>query len=179
MKGGQIFLDTYMITLDKNLLYGIVIQLIILGILFFALRAILYKPIVEFLEKRKERIKNDITDASNKLATAEMLKAEYEIKLKEIEKERTSILEEARNIAKQTEENIINDAKKEAEIIRNRANLDIEREKEKVKEDIREQIIEVSSLVASKFIKKSISKEEHSFLIDKVITDLEEVRWEN
>lgn len=69
--------------------------------------------------------------------------------------------------------------KKEAESIKNRAMLDIQREQEKIKEDVRLQIIEVSSLVASKFIKENINEAEQNKLVDQVIADLGEVKWQN
>lgn len=172
-------MDSYILTLDSQLIYGIIIQLISTGILCTILSKLLYKPVTKFLQKRKENIENNINEANTKLSQAEALKFEYEIKLKDIEKEKSAILEDARNRAKQNEAQIIEDAKKEAEAIKNRAMIDIQREKDKVKEEIRLQIIEVSSLVASKFISKSINEQEQDKLIDQVIADLGEVKWKN
>ena len=73
----------------------------------------------------------------------------------------------------------IEEAKKEAEAIKSRAMLDIQREQDKAKEDIRLQIIEVSSLVASKFISENINQAEQNKLVDQVIADLGEVKWQN
>lgn len=172
-------MDGYILTLDSSLLTGVAFQLISTLILFFVLSKILYKPVINFLEKRKEKIESDIKEASKKLSQADSFKFEYEVKLKEIEKEKTYILEEARKRAKQNEAKIIEEAKKEAEAIKNRAMLDIEREQEKAKEDVRIQIIEGASLLANKFISKNIDEKEQKELIDSVIADLEEVKWEN
>ncbi|WP_250278067.1 F0F1 ATP synthase subunit B [[Clostridium] colinum] len=172
-------MDSYILTLDSQLLYSVIIQLISTGILCTILSTLLYKPVTNFLQKRRERIENNINEANNKLAEADSLKAEYEIKLKDIEKEKATILEEARARGKQNEAQIIEEAKKEAEAIKNRAMLDIEREQEKAKEEIRLQIIEVSSLVASKFISEKISEAEQNKLVEQVIADLGEVKWQN
>lgn len=185
MKGGQIFLNGIILlegsilNLDTTLLTGVIHQLIATAILCFLLFKILYKPVINFLEKRKTKIENNIKEASEKLSQADELKFEYEIKLKDIEKEKSSILEEARTRAKQNEAQIIETAKKEAEAIKNRAMLDIQREQEKAKEDVRLQIIEVASLLANKFIAKNIDENEQKELIDNVIADLGEVKWEN
>lgn len=179
MKGGQISLDSYILTLDSSLLTGVIFQLISTGILCLLLFKILYKPVINFLENRKQKIETNIKEASEKLSQADQLKFEYEIKLKDIEKEKSSILEDARARAKQNEAQIIEEAKKEAEAIKNRAMLDIQREQEKAKEDIRLQIIEAASLLANKFISKNINENEQKALIDNVIADLEEVKWEN
>lgn len=172
-------MDSFILTLDVQLLYSVIIQLITTGILCTILSKLLYKPVTQFLEKRRERIENNINEANKKLADADSLKAEYEIKLKEIEKEKATILEEARARGKQNEALIIEEAKKEAESIKNRAMLDIQREQEKIKEDVKLQIIEVSSLVASKFIKENINEAEQNKLVDQVIADLGEVKWQN
>lgn len=170
-------MDSFILNLNIQLLYGVILQLTATGILCFILSKILYKPVTNFLEKRKNRIANNINEANKKLSQADELKFEYEIKLKEIEKEKASILENARTSAKENEAKIIADAKKEADAIKNRGLLDIKREEEKAKEDIKIQIIEISSLLASKFISKNIDENEQNQLIDKVIADLEEVKW--
>lgn len=172
-------MDSYILTLDSSLLTGVIFQLISTGILCLLLFKILYKPVINFLENRKQKIETNIKEASEKLSQADQLKFEYEIKLKDIEKEKSSILEDARARAKQNEAQIIEEAKKEAEAIKNRAMLDIQREQEKAKEDIRLQIIEAASLLANKFISKNINENEQKALIDNVIADLEEVKWEN
>lgn len=172
-------MDSYILTLDKQFLYQVIIQLISTGILCFILYKLLYAPVTNFLQKRRERIENNINEANTKLAEADSLKAEYEIKLREIEKEKATILEEARNRAKENEVQIIEEAKKEAETIKNRAMLDIQREQEKVKEEVRLQIIEVSSLIASKFISEKISQVEQNKLVDQLIEDLEEIKCQN
>lgn len=172
-------MDGYILTLDSTLLQGIIFQIVATIILCIILTKLLYKPVLEFLEKRKKGIEENITEASEKLSQADALKFEYEVKIKEIEKEKDSILTEARARAKSLEAQILEDAKKEAETIKNRAMLDIQREQEKAKEEIRLQIIEVSSLVASKFISKNIDEDEQNALVDKAIADLGEVKWQD
>ncbi len=172
-------MDSYILTLDSQLIYSVIVQLISTGILCLILSKLLYKPVTEFLEKRRKRIESSINEANTKLADADNLKAEYELKLKEIEKEKATILEEARARAKQNEAQIIEEARKEAEAIKNRAALDIEREQEKAREEVRLQIIEVSSLIASKFISEKINQAEQDKLVEQVIADLGEVKWQN
>ena len=60
MKGGQIFLDSYILTLDSQLIYSVIIQLISTGILCLILSKLLYKPVTQFLQKRRERIETSI-----------------------------------------------------------------------------------------------------------------------
>lgn len=173
-------MDTsYIITLNEQLLYGVGFQLISTLVLCLILTLLLYKPVLNALNKRKERIENQIAEAENKFSQADSIKFEYELKLADIEKEKASILNDARNRAKENEAQIIAQAKQEAEAIKNRAILDIQREEEKAREQVRMQIIEVSSLLASKFISKNIDSSEQDKLIDEAIKDLGEVKWQN
>lgn len=172
-------MDTsYIITLDEQLLYGIGFQLISTLVLCLILTWLLYKPVLKALNKRKERIETQISDAESKFSQADALKFEYELKLADIEKEKASILNDARTRAKENEAQIISQAKQEAEAIKNRVLVDIQREQEKAKELVRTQIIEVSSILASKFISKNIDLSEQDKLIDDAIKDLGDVKWQ-
>lgn len=170
---------SYILTLDKQLLYGIGFQLIATIVLCAILSFILYKPILNFLNKRKERIETQVNEANKKMFDVETLKTNYEEKLKEINEKSNSILDEVRSRAKRDEAEIIANAKREAEAIKQRANLDIKREKEKAKDEIRTQIIEVSSIIASKLVSKTIDESEQNKLVNDVIKDLGEIKWQN
>mgnify|MGYP001252647009 FL=1 len=79
--------------LDLQTLIQIGMQLLNAIILAVALAFILYKPVKEFLDKRTNGIQGKIDDADETMAKANELIAEYEDKIKNIEKERIDILE--------------------------------------------------------------------------------------
>jgi F-type H+-transporting ATPase subunit b len=170
-------MEGYVITLDKQLLIQILIQLINTGILCFVLSKLLYKPVLNFLKARKEKIAAQIDEADARLKEAEALKAQYEAKLKDIDNERNEILETARDAAKKNSRQIISDARKEADLIKNRAEKDISNEREKAKDDIKREIINVSTEMSRRFIAKQISSEEQNKLFDETIKELEELEW--
>ena len=111
------------------------------------------------------------------MAQAQALKKEYEEKLKNIESERTAILQEARTTALKNSQIIISDAKTEATAIKDRANLEIERAEEKAKDDIKKQIVQVSTLMSEKFVAAKMTEDEQNKLVDETISDLEEIEW--
>lgn len=170
---------SYILTLDKQMLIQLGFQLLNTVILCLGLGFILYKPVLNFLALRKEKIATQLSKAEAELVQANKFKAEYEQKLKSIEAERSQILDEARNRAKENEKQIISEAKKEAETLKNRAMIDIQREQEKAKDEIRKQIIEVSSLMTSRFIASSMDEATQNKLVDEVISDLGEVKWQS
>lgn len=170
-------MEGYVITLDKQLLIQICIQLVNTGILCFFLSKLLYTPVLNFLKARKESVAAQIDEAAARLKEAELLKAQYEAKLKDIDNERNEILESARDSAKKNSRQIISDARKEADLIKNRAEKDILNEREKAKDDIKRQIIEVSSEMSRRYIAKEISAAEQEQLFEATVKELEDLEW--
>ena len=164
----------YVIILNQQTVIQVIIQLINTAILCFILSKLLYQPVLKFLNARKEKISSQIDKTEADMAQAQALKKEYEEKLKNIESERTAILQEARTTALK---NIISDAKTEATAIKDRANLEIERAEEKAKDDIKKQIVQVSTLMSEKFVAAKMTEDEQNKLVDETISDLEEIEW--
>lgn len=73
------------------------------------------------------------------------LKAEYEDKIKSIDKEAQEILDAARKKAKKQEADILAEAREEANRIVDRANREIELEKKKALEDMKTEIVSMLS----------------------------------
>lgn len=165
------------ISFDKQMLGTLIIQLIVTAVLFFIIGKILYNPVLEFLHKRSEGIKNDLENAENSMKEANALKLEYEGKIKNIESERSEILEKAHKDARNNEAEIIAAAKTEATTIKERALLDIEREKAKAQDEMKTQIIEISSLMANRFVAEKIDMETQNKLLNEVIEDLGDAKW--
>ena len=127
----------YVIILNQQTVIQVIIQLINTAILCFILSKLLYQPVLKFLNARKEKISSQIDKTEADMAQAQALKKEYEEKLKNIESERTAILQEFCFTALKNSQIIISDAKTEATAIKDRANLEIERAEEKAKDDIK------------------------------------------
>lgn len=171
-------LNDFLIRLDADLVAQILFQWINTAIVIFILGKLLYNPVKKGLKDRRERIAKNIEDAEALLKNANDMKAEYETKLSGVSAERTQILEEARKFAKDAETDIIAGAKEEANIIKNRATLEIEREKEKAKDSMKAEIIEISTLIATRFVSETIDENTQNKLFDEVIESLGDTSWQ-
>ena len=89
-----------LINFDPQLIHDVLITGVNIFILFFAMSYLLFNPARDFLEKRRAKIANDLETAKSSKEDAVALKAEYEAKLKAIDKEAEAILEDARKKAK-------------------------------------------------------------------------------
>ena len=165
--------------LDGQTLRQILAQLFSVGLLAFILSKLLYKPVRDFMSKRTARVETQLKTAEREVAKANALKAEYEQKVKEIEASRAAILEEARKVAADVKSQVLDEAKKEAEKMRERASANIELEFERARSEMRHQIIDVSALMAAKFVSKSIDQQTQDSLFEETMAELEGGAWLN
>ena len=163
--------------IDQQLILSWGVQLINTTILIVALYLILYKPVLKFLQARTERIQGEMADAKILMAEATELKAQYEASIKEIETERSTIITNATKTAKQQEESILLAAKEEAVRIKEAAEKEVVLAKEKATRDMKNQIIDISALIAGKYVEQAIDPAIQAKILDQAIEDLGDSTW--
>lgn len=162
---------------DPQLLWDLGTQLFNTFLIVIVMYFVLHKPVSQMLEKRKQNIAKNIDEANTQKADAIELKANYEEKLVNIEAEAAEILKEARAKALAREEQIIAAARSEAQEIKAKAESDIKLEEERVKDEIKTQMINVSTLMASKLVALSLDEAKQKAIIDEVIEEMGDVAW--
>ena len=165
--------------LDFQLLNDAVLLAVAVFFLFLIMSNMLFNPARKLLQNRKDGIARDIADAKKDKEEAEKLKAEYEAKLKDIQKERDEILAEARQKALKNETKIINDAKADAAAIIARANEEAELEKRKVADDVKQEMITVAALMAQKVVAANIDTTIQNTLVEQTLKEMGEKTWLN
>ena len=163
--------------LDFQLLADSVLTLIAVIALFFFLSYFLFNPAREFMNKRQEKIKGELDEAKKSQEEAAALKAEYEEKLKNVDREAESILSAARKKAIDNEAAIVAKAKEEAHSIVERANSEAEQEKLRVKDDVKKEMINVASAVARKAVGSSMDVSVQESLVDETLKEIGEGTW--
>jgi F-type H+-transporting ATPase subunit b len=94
-----------------------VVTILNIGILFFILRAILFKPVTKFMEARTEKITEDIEQAERDKNQAKLLLKQYEEKLDEARREAELIFKNAQENARAQADQIVAEGKAQAELI--------------------------------------------------------------
>jgi F-type H+-transporting ATPase subunit b len=82
-------------------------SLINIGILFFVLRAILFKPVTKFMADRQAKIEADIANADREREAAKTLKKKYEDDLAALQAEAAKIVAAARAEGQQQAEALV------------------------------------------------------------------------
>ena len=164
-------------TLDAQLLFDTLVMALSMLLLFTLLSYLLFNPVRDMLEKRKQRIVDDREAAKREKEEATSYKQEYEKKLQEVDKEVQVILSEARKKAMKNENAIIAEAKEEAARIMARANAEIELEKKRALDDMKQEMIAIASMMAQKVVSASIDTEVQESLIAETLKEMGENTW--
>ena len=164
-------------TLDAQLLFDTIVAALAMLLLFTVLSFLLFNPVRDLLEKRKQRIVETQEAAKREKEEAIAYKEEYEKKLQEVDKEVQEILSEARKKAMKNEATIIAEAKEEATRIMARANAEIELEKKRALDDMKQEMITIASMMAQKIVSASIDTDVQESLLDETLKEMGESTW--
>ena len=165
--------------LDFQLLNDAALLAIAVFFLFLIMSNLLFNPARKLLKDRADGIAKDLSDAKTDREEAEKLKAEYEAKLKDANKEVEAILSEARAKALKNETKIISDAKAEAASIIARANEEAELEKKKVADEMKQEMISIAALMAQKVVAANIDTTIQNTLVEQTLKEMGDATWQN
>ena len=163
--------------LDFQLFHDAALMIIAVVALFLIMSYFLFNPARAFLQKRQEKIRTELEDAKNNQEDAKVLKAEYESKLKNIDKEAESILADARKRALANENRIVAAAKEEAAAIIERAREEAKLEKQKMADDVKKEIVAVAALMAGKVVASTVDVTIQDSLIDETLKEIGDSTW--
>jgi len=164
-------------TLDAQLLFDTVVMALSMLLLVTVLSYLLFNPVRDLLEKRKQRIVDDQQTAKREKEDAIRYKDEYEKKLQEVDKEVEAILSEARKKAMKNEAKIVAEAREEAHRIMERAKAEIELEKKQALDDMKQEMITIASMMAQKVVTASIDAKIQESLLEDTLKEMGDSTW--
>jgi F-type H+-transporting ATPase subunit b len=170
-------MEPRLFNLDLQLIADSALMIIAVFALFLIASHLLFNPVRNMLQNRQDRIKNELDTAASDMENARTLKAEYEAKLKDIDKEAETILAEARKKALANESRIVSEAKEEAARIIDRANTEAELEKKKAADDVKREMVVLASMLAGKVVNANIDTTVQDSLIEETLKEMGESTW--
>ena len=165
--------------LDAQLLADVCITLIAVFVLFLLLSYLLFNPARNLLEQRRAKIQGDLDAAAKDKEDALRFKAEYDAKVQAADTEVDEILSEGRKKAMKKEAEILAGAHEEAARIAQRANREIELEKNKMKDEVKREMISVASMMAGRFVAESMDEKKQSQLVEEALNEIGDDTWRN
>ncbi|MCD9219036.1 F0F1 ATP synthase subunit B [Lactobacillus delbrueckii subsp. lactis] len=146
--------------------------LIVFSILLLAVKHYAWGPVKDMMEKRRQKVIDDLDQAASDRKKAEILANEREAALKNSRQEATHILSVAKSNAQKTGKQIVSEAKAEASAIRERAKADAAQAKTDALKEARNEVADLSVTIAEKVIAKNLSAADQKDLVDQFIKGL-------
>jgi len=136
------------------------------------LRLVVYRPLMNIIEKRQEYVASEIAQAENQRAQAAELRAQMEADLQKARDEAKAIIDRATKASEEQAQEIMEQARADAQRLKEEALADIQREREKAVAQLRNEVASLAVLVASKVVKKGLTIDEQHNLVQEAIKEV-------
>lgn len=160
----------------KGKVIGITADFIFVILNFISLVVVLYyllwKIVLDALDKRTEKIKADIADGEKFKEDSEKLNAERETELEEAHKLKEEIISKARNEADTERARILEEAKNESDQMIEDASRNIETMEQKLRTELISEVASHASAVAGKLLQREVDKNASDELTQKFLSSL-------
>ncbi|HEY32198.1 MAG TPA: F0F1 ATP synthase subunit B [Dehalococcoidia bacterium] len=150
-----------------QLIAQIVSFLVLFGLLYF----FAYKPILRMFDERSQRIKESVEQAEKVKEEAAAAEEENRKKLETAAKEGQEAIARAMRAGDEARQRAQQEAQVEAAGLVEKARQEIQRERDEVIGELRQEFADLAVAAAEKVIEKSLDKEAHRELIEKVLDE--------
>ena len=140
--------------------------------LFFVAKHFLIGPVIQLIQARQKEIDDMYAEANTAKTQAQSLQAEYQLKLENAQAASERMVKEAVARGQAREEDILRQARAEADHIREKASADIAMEKKKAVNDAKDEISIMAIAIAGKVVGRELNAADHSRLVDDFIDEL-------
>lgn len=158
-----------LLKVDPGLLLWTIIAF---GLLVLILWKAAWKPIVQALDARAEKVRSDIENADKSREESEKILAEYKALVAGAKEEAANIIAQGMKEAEEMKNSIIEKANKEAHDLSERVKRDINLAKENALNEIKAEIVFLSTEVASKIIERNLTPEDQSSLVKETLSKI-------
>lgn len=152
----------------------LIAQIINFAILLAILTKLAWKPLVQAIEDRKNKIESDLAGAEKEKTAAEQLRAEYQQQLAEARNQAQAIIEKATKLAEQTKEQILDEARAENARLLKAAQDQIAIERDRALAEMRSEVVNLSIAAASKIIGQNLDVTANAKLVADFIDKLDD-----
>lgn len=160
-------------TIDTNILIWSAINFLVL---FFVLRKLLWKPLLDMMEQREQEIKGNLEAAASARGEADELRGRYQEQVAKAQREAQEILNRAAKQAEDNRNEATERARREAALIIEKAEESIRREKEQAITELRSEVANLAVLAAGKVVGKTLTGYDHQQLAREFIKEVGEVQ---
>jgi F-type H+-transporting ATPase subunit b len=163
------FLKEGLLRVDPGLMLWTIITFIVLVLIMWKAA---WRPIVDALDARAEKIRFDIDNAERTRQEAEKLLSQHKAMMDNARNEASQIIAKGREEAEKMKAEIVEKATTESRTIAERAKKEIDLAKDKALLDIKTEVVLLSTEIASKIINKNIKPEDQKALVEEALNKI-------
>lgn len=166
-------MDNPLVQLDPGLFFWTIAVFLTL---LFLLKKFAWGPLLAALEERQAGIRKSLDDADTAKRELAEVQAKASALIGQARTEADTILSEARADGARIRQELRDAAQQEAETITRNARQQIEVERDRAVSEIRRQAAELSVMIASKLIRRNLTREDNQALIDDALQQVDSTR---
>ncbi len=140
--------------------------------LLFLLKKFAFPPILEILEVREKKIRDDIEGAANIKQEAEKLKVEFDLQLKTAHEKANDIVQLAHDASKKETEKALQDTQGKVRQMIKEAEHEIQVSRNKLLSEIRGYTAALTIASTERILKKTLDEKEHTRIVDETIEEV-------
>ena len=146
--------------------------LVVFAILLVVLRRFAWAPILGAVNAREERIRSAIDGAAETRSQAEAILAEQREHLADARRRAGEIVAESHALAEKARAEIEAKAKVEAELLLDRARLEIARERDAALEELRTESVDIALMAASHLVSRTMDGEADKRVVERYLSEI-------
>ena len=149
----------------------LIAQMVNFFILLVVLRIFLYKPILNLLDRRSQRIREGMEAAEQSKEQATQAEEEVARQLDEARRQGQTLVGQAQEAATRIQEEARSQARRDSEIQLERARSEIQLERDQAIAELRKEFADLTVSAAEKVIGQSLDRQAHQRLIDEALAE--------
>ncbi len=149
----------------------LIAQLVAVAVLFGLLSLVAFKPLMKMMDERSRKIKESMEQADVIKRQAEATAAESEKRIEAAAREGHETVARALRTGEEVKREAQAQAKVEAEALLAQARAEIQKERDDAIDSLRTEFADITVKAAEKVIEKSLDRQAHRELIDKVLEE--------
>jgi len=146
-------------------------QIVNFLLLLFLLQRLLFKPILRLMDNRATKIRESIDEAHRMQKLADEIREMNEKERETARRDAAEILDTARRMAEQYEASEKDRARKEAELLIERAKDEIQLERDRAISDVRRVAVDLAIDAAGKVIEQKLDRDQHVQLVERFLSE--------
>lgn len=135
-----------------------------------------WKPIVEALDARAEKIRGDIDSAEIARQEAEKLLEQHNEMMRNAKDESARVIEQGKADAEKIKNDIVEKANLEAREISEKAKKEIVFAKDNALAELKVEVVNLSTEIASRIINKNLNPQDQNALVEETLNKMETVQ---